>query len=103
VGNGIGVPVQFFGHSTHFPVGPARLARMSGAPIIFGLAVRRPGNRFVAYISPPIFTNPELDAEEDVRVTTQRVVEQLERFVRKYPSQWYAFRDMFPDDGWPYS
>jgi KDO2-lipid IV(A) lauroyltransferase len=103
VGNGIGVPVQFFGHNTSFPVGPARLARMSGAPIIFGLAVRRPGNRFVAYISPPIFANPKLDPEEDVRITTQRVVEQLEHFVRRYPSQWYAFRDMFPNDGWPHS
>ncbi|MFQ6019773.1 MAG: lysophospholipid acyltransferase family protein, partial [Dehalococcoidia bacterium] len=101
VGNGIGVPVQFFGHRTYFPVGPARLARMSGAPIIFGLAVRQPGNRFAAYFSPPIFADPELDADEDARVTTQRVAEQLERFVKRYPSQWYAFRDMFPDDGWP--
>jgi len=100
VDHSIGVPVRFFGHETYFPVAPARLARISGAPIIFGLAVRKPGNRFAAYISPPIFAQRELEAEEDARATTQRIVNELERFVRKYPQQWYVFRDMFPNDGW---
>ncbi len=98
VNHSIGVPVRFFGHETYFPAAPARLARISGAPIIFGLAVRKPGNRFAAYVSPPIFAQRELEAEEDARATTQRIVNELERFVRKYPQQWYVFRDMFPND-----
>jgi len=100
VGKDIGVPIRFFGHETYFPVGPARLARMTGAPILFGLVVRLPGNRFAGYISPPIFANRELEANEDARITTQRIVDEFERFVRQYPDQWYIFRDMFPDDGW---
>ena len=99
VGKAIGVPVRFFGHETYFPVGPARLARLSGAPILFGLAVRLPGNRFASYISPPIFANRQLQANEDALITTQRIVDEFERFVRKYPEQWYAFRDMFPRNG----
>ncbi|MBI1886522.1 MAG: hypothetical protein HYS09_09475 [Chloroflexi bacterium] len=99
VRNGDGRPVTFFGHQTYFPTGPARLARISGAPIIFGLAVRRPQNRYEAYISPPIFANRELDPEEDALVTTQRIVDEFERFVRRFPGQWYVFRDMFPQDG----
>ena len=92
-----GVPVTFLGHPTYFPAGPARLARISGAPIIFGTAVRLSRNRFLAYASPPILPERTKDAEGDIRNTTQRVVDILERFVRRYPEQWYVFRDMWPE------
>ena len=94
-----GVPVNFIGHPTYFPAGPARLARISGAPIVFGVAVRRPGNRFIAYGSPPILSDRTKDAEQDIRDMTQQLVDIFERFVRRYPDQWYVFRDMWPDEG----
>jgi len=97
--NNGGVPVTFLGHPTSFPAGLARLARLSGAPIIFGTAVRLPGNRFAAFASPPILAERTKDAEEDIRNTTQRVVDIFESFVRRYPDQWYVFRDMWPNDG----
>jgi len=99
VRNGDGRAVNFCGHRTYFPTAPARLARITGAPIVFGLAVRKPNNRFEAYISPPIYADKERDAEEDVQLTTQRMLDEFERFVRLYPDQWYVFRDMFPEDG----
>jgi KDO2-lipid IV(A) lauroyltransferase len=34
------IPVRFFSRDTPFPEGPARLARLTGAPIVFGVAVR---------------------------------------------------------------
>jgi len=93
-----GVPVNFLGHPTYFPAGPARLARISRAPIVFGVAVRRPGNRFIAYGSPPIFSDRKKDAEQDIRDVTQQLVDIFERFVRRYPDQWYVFRDMWPEE-----
>ena len=93
----IGIPVRFFGREVLFPVGPARLARMSGAPIIFGLAIRKRALRYRAYISPPMYSDPTLDADQDARRLTQRVVDELERFVRQYPNQWYIFRDLYLD------
>ncbi|MGQ9572446.1 MAG: lysophospholipid acyltransferase family protein [Dehalococcoidia bacterium] len=93
-----GVPVTFLGHPTYFPAGPARLARISGAPIVFGMAVRRPGNRFVAYASPPILSDRTKDAEQDIRDITQQLVDIFEHFVRRYPDQWYVFRDMWPEE-----
>ncbi len=100
VRNGDGRPVTFFGHKTYFPTAPARLARLSGAPLLLGLAVRKPGGRFVAYVSPPIFADPSLSPEEDAHRTTQRLLQAFERFVARYPEQWYPFRDMFPPNSY---
>lgn len=101
ISNGGDVPVTFFGRETRFPVGPARLARISGAPIIFGLAARGRDGRFAAHVSAPILSDRALQAEEDMRRVTQRIVDEFEGFVRRYPEQWYVFRDMWPDDGRP--
>jgi KDO2-lipid IV(A) lauroyltransferase len=97
-----GVPVNFLGHPTYFPAGPARLARLSGAPIIFGTALRLPGDRFAVFASPPILADRTKDAEADIRNTTQRVVDIFQEFVRRYPDQWYVFRDMWPNDERPH-
>jgi KDO2-lipid IV(A) lauroyltransferase len=95
VSGGDGIPVTFFGRTTTFPAGPARLARLSGAPIVFGLAVRRPGGRFQAHIEPPIVSDRNADSEEDARRLTQQIAATFERYVRRYPSQWYLFRDIW--------
>jgi KDO2-lipid IV(A) lauroyltransferase len=96
-----GLPVRFFGHETVFPVGPARLARLSGAPVVFGWAARRPGNRYVAHVSPPILSDRRLDPDEDALRITNRLAAEFERAVRRYPEQWYVFRDMWPNGEGP--
>lgn len=92
------VPVTLFGRETRFPEGPARLARFTGAPIVYGTAVRLRGGRYRAVICPPLTSDREVSAEEDIRVLTQRIATVFEGFVRQYPAQWYAFREMWPGD-----
>jgi KDO2-lipid IV(A) lauroyltransferase len=99
VSGGDGRQVSFLGHETVFPAGPARLARLSGAPIVFGWAARKPGGRYVAHVGAPILSNRDLDPDEDARQITDRIVREFEQAVRRYPEQWYVFRDMWPDDG----
>ena len=104
VSGGDGITVNFFGRQTVFPAGPARLARLSGAPIVFGLAVRRAGGRPIAgtskrfhvYVEPPILPDRTLSGEEDARRVTQEIASTFERYVRRFPDQWYVFRDMWP-------
>jgi KDO2-lipid IV(A) lauroyltransferase len=96
VADGGGVPAPFFGRETVFPDGPARLARLSGAPILFAVAARLPGGRFRAHIEPPLLSDRSLSPEEDARCLTQRLASAFERYVRRYPGQWYAFREMWP-------
>ena len=97
ISNGDGLKVRFFGHETMFPMGPARLARLSGAPIVFGWAARKPGGRYVAHVSAPILSNRDLDPEEDAQQITHRIVGEFEQAVRRYPEQWYVFREMWPE------
>ena len=98
IDRGGGVPVTFLGRETVFPVGPARLARLSGAPIVFAVAVRLRGGRFLVSVSPPIIPDRDTDADDDIRRMTQAIAGNFEPFVRQYPEQWYVFRDIWPDN-----
>ena len=96
VERGGGVPVTFFGRESVFPDGPARLARLSGAPIVFAVAARLPRGRFRAHLEPPMLSDRSLSPEDDARCLTQRLAAAFERHVQQYPGQWYAFREMWP-------
>jgi len=93
------IPVTFFGRQTLFPAGPARLARLSGAPIVFGLALRAGKGRFRAHICPPLVPDRLTAGEADTQRLTQEIAAIFEGFVREAPSQWYAFREMWPVEG----
>lgn len=93
--DGGGVPVRFLGRATVFPEGPARLARLSGAPIIFAVAVRMPGGRFRATVCEPIVSDRESDAADDIKRMTQAIADEFEPFVRDHPDQWYVFREIW--------
>jgi lauroyl/myristoyl acyltransferase len=96
IDRGGGVPVTFLGRETVFPDGPARLARLSGAPIVVAVAVRLPGGRFRATVSEPIVPDQDADAFEDMVRITQAIAADFEPFVRRHPDQWYVFRDIWP-------
>jgi len=91
-----GVEVEFFGHPTLFPAGPAKLARWSGAPLVFALARRVAPGRFVVQATPPVMPERSDDPQRDIRAITQRLVDIFTEFVRRHPEQWYIFRDMWP-------
>lgn len=90
------VSVKFFGRETTFPAVAAHLARVSGAPIVVGSVVRRPGKRFLGIAHEPIFVERTKQAVDDVQRATQSVVNDIERFVASAPEQWYIFRPMWP-------
>jgi phosphatidylinositol dimannoside acyltransferase len=92
------VPVRFFGHPAEFPDGPARLARLTGAPIAFGMAARLGGGRYEVIIRPPVFSDRATAPEADIARMTQTLASTLEGFVQKWPTQWYPFRRIWVDD-----
>jgi KDO2-lipid IV(A) lauroyltransferase len=90
------VLVPFCGRPAPFPLGPATLARATGAPLlptfIIADAERR---RCTFHVEAPIEVGRTRDRDADVREATERVVAVYERYVRTYPEQWFNFFDFW--------
>ncbi|MEI8175883.1 MAG: lysophospholipid acyltransferase family protein [Candidatus Omnitrophota bacterium] len=87
-----GVVVPFFGKDTLLPRGPAVFSLKTGAPIIPGFMIRHPDDHFTLSFEEPIAYQPTGDFEADVKNLTQLCGAEIERYIRKYPGQWYCFR-----------
>jgi KDO2-lipid IV(A) lauroyltransferase len=91
-----GVPVTFFGRETRVPGGAATLALRTGSPVVPAALVRDPGgNGYVAHIGPPIVGRQG----DDASVVMQNIMSWLEGIIRRYPDQWFMFRQMWPSSG----
>ncbi len=94
-----GVPVQFFGETAYLPAGPAAISLKTGAAIVIGYCARRRGDKtFFGAFEPPIEYEHLLtgDRERDIQIVTQEIVRRMEAIIRRYPDQWYMFRQMWP-------
>ncbi len=91
-----GVPVRFFGQITRVPAGAGALARQTGATILPAFGWRDERLRFHAELQEPVSYSLSGDKERDIREISQRIFDRLEAMVRRYPEQWFMFRDMWP-------
>ncbi|MFQ5586850.1 MAG: lysophospholipid acyltransferase family protein [Thermodesulfobacteriota bacterium] len=83
-----GLEVPFFGRTIKFPSGPLRLAGATGAPIVPAFVVKeKDGYRAVA--EKLIFFDKE--AGDTPENAARSVVEVFERYIRRYPDQWFNF------------
>lgn len=91
-----GWPVRFFGEPTTLPIGPVRLARSSGAPIL-PIFARRLSNGYQLDIGEPFYVPRTDDIEADLRAGLAHVVDVFERRIRRAPEQWVMFQRVWPD------
>src|SRR5207244_3683928 len=94
-----GVPVQFFGETAYVPAGPGAIALKTRAAVVVGYCVRMPGDKtFYGAVNPPLEYESLLtgNKDEDIRIITQQMVSEMEKVIRRYPDQWYMFREMWP-------
>ena len=96
---GKGVQVEFFGRPVWIPHGAATLARRTGSPLLVGGIIRHKDRSYTAYGMPPILIDPDQPAAEAVQEAMQKVMWDVEKLIRKKPSQWYMFRQMWPEAG----
>ena len=93
------IELDFLGRTSYWPTGHARLAQLSGAPLLhFWLHRHRRWLPQVAVIGPPVH------ATEGVLATVRQCAEQIERSVVADPPSWspwlYSRRFLWePDDG----
>jgi KDO2-lipid IV(A) lauroyltransferase len=93
---GDGVVVDFCGAPAEFSSAPARIAVRTGARVMPGVVARAEDDRrrLMPCIDFELTYETTGDEEEDVRALTQQIARSLEGFVRRFPDQWFAFREV---------
>ncbi len=89
-----GALLPLFGHDTRFETAPARLAVMSGAPVVPVFGVRRApwlrDGRIQMRLGTPFEVRAESREEREAAVLagTRQVIASIEDIVRAHPDQW---------------
>jgi KDO2-lipid IV(A) lauroyltransferase len=83
-----GVFVPFLGRPASTPVGPARIALATGAPIVTAFVQRQSDGRHVIEMEPPIDMPARDDPDAVERITVAHVA-RLEQRVRRAPEHWF--------------
>jgi KDO2-lipid IV(A) lauroyltransferase len=82
-----GVFVNFFGRQAYTPVGPAVLAKASGAALVPAFIVRQ-NRHHRLIVEKPVELADTGDKEKDIVTNTQRWSDVVESYIRRYPDQW---------------
>lgn len=87
IGNHPGAPVPFLGREATTNLGPHRLARRVGSPVLMVL-FRREGPYNYMKFYPPLRFDPDLDEEEALLAVASQLNAQLGDYIKRYPDQW---------------
>jgi KDO2-lipid IV(A) lauroyltransferase len=89
--NSRGHIVNFCGGRRELPIGPAVLARWSGATVLLWSLLLNPTGprRYLAVVEPPLA--PQKDRADD-RGFTEAIGERLSQVVKEHPDQWFVFQ-----------
>ena len=88
--------VPFFGRPAPFPLGPARLAQRTRAPILVISCVRMPDYTYRLEAQPPLRADPTKPADVAVLDLTAAIAAGFERLIAAWPEQWYPFHPVWP-------
>lgn len=92
---GQGMLAEFFGKQALVPDGHALLARRFGASIVPGFLVMKENGRYDLIVEDVIEPRVTDNEEADVRDCVERCLTVFERYIRRYPEQWYVFRPVW--------
>lgn len=89
--DGSGRRIRFFGREVSIPRGPAEMAAKSGAPVVPAFCIQEEEGRFRLVVEDAIDLGNDVPLEQKEALINQRVVGLIEKYVSRYPSQWFAF------------
>ena len=91
------MPLPFFGKPASFPIGAVLLARLAQSPIVPVFAVYPDGDRsrVEVHYEEPIHVAHSRHKKADLHEALERIVEVYEKWVRRYPMQWFNFYDFW--------
>ncbi|HNV24518.1 MAG TPA: lysophospholipid acyltransferase family protein, partial [Candidatus Omnitrophota bacterium] len=88
--------MDFLGGRSSIPKGPAIFSLKTGAPIIPSFFIRNEDKTFTLYFSDPIYPPTQekyQTGHEDVIRLMQAYIQEIEKKVRQFPTQWLVFRE----------
>lgn len=91
---------QLLGGNVEFPAGPFTLATVTNVPVIFFCGVYCGKNKYEIYIEKLADAKKLPRGVRDVYVkeTTQKYVDRIEYYIKKYPYNWFNFYDFWHDE-----
>jgi len=90
-----GLKMKFFGRDSLIPKGMAVLSLRVGASVVPTFFIRLPDDTFELTFERPITCSDTDDTDGNTRLIMKRCIEVMERYIKKYPSQWYMFRNFW--------
>jgi len=83
-----GLKIEFFGKKTSVFTGPAVLSLKTGAPLLFGIPIRKPDYSYFAEVYEIDRSNLPENFDDQVKVLCERMIRYIEEVIIKYPEQW---------------
>ncbi len=96
------IEADFFGRKTKFPVGVAYIALASGAPVLPVFVLLRKSGRYQGIVEKPVLFQQHISSlsrKDAIQTGIQEIVSVFERYIRKYPDQWYNFYPFWEAQG----
>ncbi|MDD4910174.1 MAG: lysophospholipid acyltransferase family protein [Candidatus Omnitrophica bacterium] len=90
-----GFRLDFFGRTAIIPRGPAMLAFKANTPIIPGFITVQKDGKFNLRFEEPILPVATGNEEKDVVELAKRCLRIIEGYIRRYPEQWFMFRQFW--------
>jgi predicted LPLAT superfamily acyltransferase len=91
--------VSFLGHSTKFPVGPFKVAAITGAPVVSTITVKTGLKNYSQRVNNLIsFENvTSANRETEIKKAIEQYKSKLEEIVTDHPYQWFNFYDYWDE------
>lgn len=84
------VELEFLGKKARFPMGPFSVATMRAQKVLAVNVMKTAAKRYKIYVT-PLRYDLQAARKEQIRQLAQSYVDELERIVRLYPTQWYNY------------
>lgn len=81
--------VEFFGAKATFQEGPFHLARLSGAPVVPVVTLRRGLRHYEIVLGEPLYVSRSVPGDSERALG--EAVRFFERMIREHPEQWFQF------------
>ncbi|MCX5686093.1 MAG: lysophospholipid acyltransferase family protein [Candidatus Omnitrophica bacterium] len=87
-----GLESEFFGQKALIPKGPSIFSYRIGSAIVPSFMIRQPDDTFKLTFERPIYPDTSSEEGPAVAALTGKCTSVIESYIKRYPSQWYAFK-----------